>query len=224
LWLVHEYHGFAKVGNNGTLEENPLRKAFDAWFFMVATAVWVALGGVYQCAILISRRCKGDVKLMALPRWVRAMVYVTAPILMSPAILHLYAAYLRIRSRTPQEIAGVTCLTTSLKMAEVALESVPQLATQWVAVLVKVHEASGATGIDITSVVSPVQAASIATSTVAVVISTVFWIRPCRRPQFISSKHHEAASLVPLTLWLTTAIASGTTGLRFFMAGGGMYS
>jgi hypothetical protein len=232
--------------------ENPLLDSDISEPFMFLTALWVALGGIFQCAILIRMRCKRDVDLMALPSWLRVMVYVTGPILMSPAVLHLYAAYLRIKSRTPRVIEGVNRLTTALKMAEVALESVPQLATQWIAVSIKGVNASEImfrrsqqdlttivspvqaasilttweqqlqtkqqqlTTTDLTNIVSPVQAASIVTSTVTVVISTVSWISQSRRSQFISPQHHDAASLVPVTLWLVSAFVSGTTGGRFY--------
>jgi hypothetical protein len=165
-----------------------------------------------QAFILISLTYERNMSIMSMPRLIRALVYITTPFLMAPVVLHLYSAYLQITKKIPQEIAPINNLISSFKMGEVAFESIPQLATQWAIVQINSFKDS-----DIQKMISSVQYLSIATSMITIVTSILFFIILSRRNQFISSKYHDAASLIPIVFWLLTAILSGTTGLRSYL-------
>jgi hypothetical protein len=145
---------------------------------------------------------------MSLPEKVRVLTYITSPVMMSPVVLHLYTVILHMND-LPENILQAKFLITSLKMGELALESIPQLATQWFAVsviggfgLLKSGVFRGAT---------TMQAMSIATSTITIGIDFVSWLMVSRRQQFFSSEHNSATSMLPLFLWLMMGIVSGTT-------------
>ena len=96
----------------------------------------------------------------------------------------------------------------ALKMGEVFLESIPQLATQWLAVFAKVlnFDRSG---------MDSIQVASVLTSTFTIVYSLVRFVGTHRRKYFISHRYPTAASLFPLFLFLLTGIGAATTQFRF---------
>ena len=94
-----------------------------------------------------------------------------------------------------------------LKICEVALESVPQLATQWTAIyLEEVNKNFG--------VVSPLQYISITSSTITIVLSIVSWVARNRRKQWIHPEYPPAASLLPLACLALAAILSGTVSFK----------
>ena len=107
--------------------------------FAIATVTPIALGGALQCivaVVLTARRVPNSDPFKSLPRLVRLLVLVTSPLLLSPVILYVYGVYAVIRyGTTNNNIAKVkiTAVIAYLKMAEIVLESMPQLITQLVA-------------------------------------------------------------------------------------------
>ena len=89
---------------------------------------------------------------------------------------------------------------TRLKVAEVIVESVPQLATQWVAVGYYEN-------------IALLQLLSIATSTLAIVAAELKFISIRRKDNFVSSDHPAIASLAPLGFFLLLALLIGTIGI-----------
>ena len=99
-----------------------------------------------------------------------------------------------------------------LKMCEVALESAPQLATQWGAVYAEQYNArKGNVNI------SPLQCLSISTSTITIVFSIVSYIGKSRRRQWIHPRLPPAASLLPLGCITLVAVLSGTISFRLIV-------
>ena len=69
------------------------------------------------------------------PRPIRVLVLITAPILLSPAIVSLYGAYVSFAYKMKEEaIEKIRAVFLILNVAEVILETVPQVATQMTAV------------------------------------------------------------------------------------------
>jgi hypothetical protein len=100
-------------------------------------------------------------------------------------------------------------MISALKMAEVGLESLPQLATQWAAIYVAVLWSSSA-GYPL------LQYISIITSTFTTVLTIMSQILLSREEQFISAQFSVWASYVPLCLFILAGVTAGTTQLRFF--------
>ena len=78
----------------------------------------------------------------------------------------------------------------SLKMGEVVVEAVPQLATQWI--YVALHPS--------TEGFNTLQSASVATSTISLVFFLTNFVAFYRKAQFVSKKYPPAASLIPMFL------------------------
>ena len=68
-----------------------------------------------------------------LPLTIRVLAFTTAPVLLSPVVLNLYGAYYAVTNYNEDVIDQIRAVISSLNVAEVILESVPQLITQWAA-------------------------------------------------------------------------------------------
>ena len=97
---------------------------------------------------------------------------------------------------------------SSLKICEVAMESLPQMATQWAAVYLKKSHSSffSSDGFSM----SALQCLSISTSTLTIIFSIVSYISRNRRHQWIRPGFPPAASLLPLGCLTLAAVLSGT--------------
>ena len=107
------------------------------------TSSWIWLGGALQFGYVIYATCRETPNglFKSLPKVIQALVFITAPILLSPVILSLYGAYIAAVKYDEDAIKQIQKVISSLKVAEVILESVPQLATQWMAIgWLLVHE------------------------------------------------------------------------------------
>ena len=97
-------------------------------------------------------------------------------------------------------------------MCEVALESAPQLMTQWAFVMFQQAYS------DLTNFsVSPLQQLSITTSTIAIVFSIISYITQNRRVQWIYPGFPPAASLLPMGCLTLSAVLSGSVSLRLIV-------
>jgi hypothetical protein len=186
---------------------------------MILTACWILLGGIVQTSVVIHLTRTNDPLVSDLPMPVRILVFITAPILLAPVIVNVYGAYLIIKKKPEKpgkdtEILNTKKLISAMKAAETRCESLPQLCTQWVAVFLSVLNWS--TGAQMTGGMTPLQAISITTSTITLVLSTISRIPLSKPKQFISEHHPVGASLAPLCLFLLSGFAAGTTQLRFF--------
>jgi hypothetical protein len=184
----------------------------SSFIYMILTAVWILLGGILQSSIIIYFHIKKDQRLLSLPTPVRFLVWITAPILMAPVILNLYGAYQIFTKKSQEDITRTMNMAAALKVAEVGLESLPQLGTQWSAASNMVSYSNGKIGM------TPIQSISIATSTVTIIISVMSRISLARQKEFISSRYPAWASLAPMFLFLLVGVTAGSTQLRFGMA------
>ena len=98
--LVKEYHD--------RFLNQTATKPFDAnytWFeviyyvdpqiyllFKYLTVLWIASGGTIQSVVIIFLLIRQDPNIQLLPKPVRILVLVTAPLLMGPVVVNLYAA------------------------------------------------------------------------------------------------------------------------------------
>ena len=105
--------------------------------FTILTGSWIGLGGVFQFGVVIYLTwgwMPGD-PFKSFPHPIRVLVLITAPILLSPAIVSLYGAYISFAYKMKEEaIEKIRAVFLILNVAEVILETVPQLATQMMAV------------------------------------------------------------------------------------------
>ena len=85
------------------------------------------------------------------------------------------------------------------------LNPIPQLATQWMAIHTKAH---------FNIYPLPLQYVSIASSTIAIIISIVNWVARNRREQWIHTEYPSAASLLPIWCLLLTNVFSGTASFQ----------
>ena len=106
-----------------------------------------------------------------------------------------------------------------LKMCEVALESVPQLATQWAAVFAAEVQLPPEDGLSM----SALQCVSISTSTITIVFALMRYISQNRRKQWIHPGFPPAASLLPLGCLTLAAILSGTISFGLLLITTGPY-
>ena len=94
-------------------------------------------------------------------------------------------------------------------MYEVALESAPQLATQWAAVMAQQSQGDRSN-----FSVGALQQLSITTSTLAIVFSIVSYVTRNRRTRWICPGFPPTASLLPMGCFTLTAVLSGTISFR----------
>ena len=96
------------------------------------------------------------------------------------------------------------------------MESIPQLATQWCAISTGAWISKHAgDGDGKRNSITPLQAISIATSTITIVRSIISFIDQKRRYIWISPQYSALASHGPLLLFLLTGLTAGTTQIRF---------
>ena len=163
------------------------------------------LGGVFQFGYVIYMICRETPEFKSLPAIVRFLTVIAAPILLSPVIVSLYGAYVAATAYDEAAIERIRVVISSLKVAEVILESVPQLVTQWaaIAVLISMDHFDGA----------KLQFVSIATSTLAIVAAELKFVSIKRKRIFVSLDHPAIASLAPLGFVLLLALLIGTVGI-----------
>ena len=94
------------------------------------------------------------------------------------------------------------------------MESIPQLATQWCAVATEAWRSYYAHD-GKKNFITPLQAISIATSTITIVRSIISFIDQKRRYIWISPQYPALASHGPLLLFLLTGLTAATTQIRF---------
>ena len=114
-----------------------------------------------------------------------------------------------------------------LKTGEVALESIPQLATQWCAVHSKGYHAlrnhtsstqkPGEDEDETKPVMGALQIISITTSTITIVFSVIRFIARNPHVRWIFPGSPPAASLLPLSCLTLSSVLSGTVSFRLFI-------
>ena len=111
LLLVNEYHErlSEEIANNRSYANNNHSCVVDpniGWLqgiwtydqqillllFKRLTILWIASGGVLQTVIVIFLAFRHDPNLCALPKSVRVMTLISAPFLMGPVVVNVYAA------------------------------------------------------------------------------------------------------------------------------------
>ena len=108
---------------------------------------------------------------------VRLLVLVTSPFLLSPVILYVYGVCTVIRyGITNNDIATVKipAVIANLKLAEIIVESMPQLMTQVFAIAYPYYAFMDQNHVDYS--ISIVQIISIVTSTLGIVVATTKYI------------------------------------------------
>jgi hypothetical protein len=204
------------IGIDISLINNYANDTVMADFFIRITACWIFLGGLVQTFVIIYLLRKQDPLVSNLPMPVGILVFCTAPVLMAPVIVNVYGAYLIIKKkpenpRNDAEIVNTRKLISALKAAETAFETLPQLCTQWGIILFMVLDSKNRSSAGLL----PLQTLSITTSTITLVLSTVYRISLTRPKQFISAHYPVSASLAPLCLFLLSGVATGTTQIRY---------
>ena len=102
----------------------------------------------------------------------------------------------------------IRSLASTLKIVEIALESAPQLATQWFIVFQQNQFFPSYK-------MTPIQCISVITSSLAIIISLIQFVAASRRQQFVSRRYPPAASLLPLSLFLFSEVGAATTQFRW---------
>ena len=177
----------------------------------ILTGTWIGLGGVFQCGVAVFLNIKGepDGPFKSLPVPIRVLVIVTSLILLSPVVLNIYGAYTVTKYGIIDMVTEkIPWVIANLKFAEIIFESGPQLATQWLLMIV-VGLNPGGDGF----VWEPIPLLSIVTSALTIISSLVVFIAKKRKPNFISHQHPIMSSLVPITLWILFSVICGTVGV-----------
>ena len=180
----------------------------------ILTGAWIGLGGVFQfgVAVFLTARDKPDDPFKSLPLPIRSLILITATILLSPIVVSLYGAYSVFKNGiTDNDMASVKIpiVSTSLKLAEIVLESVPQSVTVWfaaAAAILRSNPFSPAFRFE------PLQMFSVVTSNLSILLGSVTFISVHRRASFVSRRHPPIASFVPITLWIILSVINGTVG------------
>ena len=101
--------------------------------FIILTGLWIGFAAVFQLGVIVYLTCRGkaDGPFQSLPPLIRVLVFIATPVLLAPAIISLYGAYIAFVYKIDKEvIAKIYAIIFSLTMVHVIFESVPQLATQ----------------------------------------------------------------------------------------------
>ena len=208
--FLGSFHNFIKFG----LHFDFLKICFVgpigpyASVFALLTGIWIGLGGIFQFGYVIYVTCTEtpDGPFKMLPIAIQTLVFVTAPILLSPVILSLYGAYIAATKYDQNAIKQIQVVISSLKVAEMMLESIPQLATQWAAIGLLIMSGRPQS-------VSLLQFIPIATCTLVIIAAKLKFISMRREGNFVSHNYPAIASLVPLGFVLLLALKIGTIGV-----------
>ena len=70
------------------------------WEFFVLTSIWICLGGLVETVIILRQMCRrSDSCLEPLTRPLRYLLLLTAPFLIAPVVVNIFAAFLVFRNR-----------------------------------------------------------------------------------------------------------------------------
>ena len=62
----------------------------EMYLFFILTTMWIILGGLVQSILVARYLCRGDARLIWLPKSIRFLLLICAPILMAPVIVNVY--------------------------------------------------------------------------------------------------------------------------------------
>ena len=65
----------------------------DVFLFFILTTVWIVLGGLVQSFLVARYLFRGDARLIWLPKSIRVLLLICAPILMAPVIVNVYGVF-----------------------------------------------------------------------------------------------------------------------------------
>ena len=186
-------------------ERAPLGK--DTLLITILTGSWIGLGGLLQLTVFLFLNCrsKPDGPFQSLPFLIRVLILITSPFLLSPIVLHLYGAYVLIFFGKNDIIKKIPLVMSALSIAETVLESIPQMVTQYTAMLLNASRYPS-------SSLNLTQLFSVGTSTLSIVSVIVKFISLQRGKYFISRRHPVPASMVAISMLILSSVVSGSLG------------